>query len=246
MARRLTDLLVSFEQFFYAGGQLGLVFFQLPGLLLEQGHLCLQFPAALLVIGEGLLQFLHSFVRLRRFFPFPSAAPANSCSSILGGISNSAYSWGADICIEMASVINNNAWRVTNAASNLANAVSNIVGFSIPKEGPLSDADECMPDFMKLMAEGIRKSSKMLVASVRELASSVGGAFTGLSLPEIGAGQLAMAGAGGGSVVNNTRSIGSLQVVVNGYNARNDNDLADTVVHRINEMLNEDSRVWGK
>ena len=52
------------------------------------------------------------------------------------------YSWGADICIEMASGINNNAWRVTNAANNLANAVSNIVGFSIPKEGPLSDADE--------------------------------------------------------------------------------------------------------
>jgi hypothetical protein len=40
--------------------------------------------------------------------------------------------------------------------------------------------------------------------------------------------------------------IGSLQVVVNGYNVRNDNDLADTVVNRINEMLNEDSRVWGK
>ena len=173
-------------------------------------------------------------------------AIANSCSSILGGISNSAYSWGADICIEMASGINANAWRVTNAASNLANAVSNLVGFSIPKEGPLSDVDEYMPDFMTLMAEGIRKSSKKLIASVRELASSVGGAFTGLSLPEIGAGQLAMAGAGGGSVVNNTRSIGSLQVVVNGYNARNDSDLADTVVHRINEMLNVDSRVWGK
>ena len=70
-------------------------------------------------------------------------------------------------------------------------------------------------------------------------------AFTGLNLPEIGAGQLAMAGTGASSVVNHTRSIGTVQVV-NGYNARNDNDLADTVVHRINEMLNEDSRVWGK
>jgi hypothetical protein len=35
-------------------------------------------------------------------------------------------------------------------------------------------------------------------------------------------------------------------VVVNGYNARNDNDLADTVVQRINEMLNEDDKVWGR
>ena len=67
-----------------------------------------------------------------------------------------------------------------------------------------------------------------------------------LSLPEIGAGQLAMAWAGASAVVNNTRSIGTVQDVVNGCNVRNDNDLADTVVHRINEMLNEDSRVWGK
>jgi len=147
----------------------------------------------------------------------------------------------------MASGINNNAWRVTNAAQSLANSVDNILGFSVPEEGPLSHADEYMPDFMKLMAEGIRKSSKVLVASVRELASSVGGAFTGLALPEIGAGQLAVAGAGASSV-NNSRSvtINGLSVNVNGYNARNDNDLADTVVQRINEMLNEDDKVWGR
>ena len=41
-------------------------------------------------------------------------------------------------------------------------------------------------------------------------------------------------------------TINGLSVNVNGYNAKNDNDLADTVVHRINEMLNEDSRVWVK
>ena len=100
---------------------------------------------------------------------------------------------------------------------------------------------------MKLMTKGIRESSKVLLASVKELAGSVSGAFTGLSLPELNAGQLALAGAGGsGSVVNNNRSIGSVQVVVNGYNAQNDDDLADTVVHRINEMLNEDDKVWGR
>ena len=48
--------------------------------------------------------------------------------------------------------------------------------------------------------------------------------------------------------VNNSRNvtINGLSVNVNGYNARNDNDLADTVVQRINEMLNEDDSVWGK
>ena len=35
-------------------------------------------------------------------------------------------------------------------------------------------------------------------------------------------------------------------VNINGYEAKNDNDLADTIVHRINDMLNEDDSVWGK
>lgn len=104
-----------------------------------------------------------------------------------------------------------------------------------------------MPDFMKLMAKGIRDSSKVLLASVKELAGSVSGAFIGLSLPELNAGQLALAGAGGGTVSNSKNvTINGLSVSVNGYNAQNDEDLADTIVHRINEMLNEDDKVWGR
>jgi hypothetical protein len=175
-------------------------------------------------------------------------AIANSCSSILGGISNSAYSWGADICIEMASGINNNAWRVTSAARSLANSVDNILGFSVPEEGPLSHADEYMPDFMELLAKGIKDSQRVFLSSIRDMAETVGSAFTGLSIPDINAGQLAMAGAGavGGVTNNRTINMGGLSIAVNGYEAKNDDDLADTIVHRINEMLNEDGSVWGK
>ena len=45
---------------------------------------------------------------------------------------------------------------------------------------------------------------------------------------------------------NRTINMGGLSVVVNDYEAKNDNDLADTIVHRINDMLNEDGSVWGK
>ncbi len=55
-----------------------------------------------------------------------------------------------------------------------------------------------------------------------------------------------MAGGGGGVTNNRTINMGGLSVVVNGYEAKNDNDLADTIVHRINDMLNEDGSVWGK
>lgn len=36
-----------------------------------------------------------------------------------------------------------------------------------------------------------------------------------------------------------------VRVVANGYNAKNDDNLAGMVVHRINEMLNEDDKAWG-
>jgi len=47
---------------------------------------------------------------------------------------------------------------------------------------------------------------------------------------------------------NNSRNvtINGLSVNVNGYNAQNDDDLAETVVSRINAMLNEDEKEWGR
>ena len=148
----------------------------------------------------------------------------------------------------LATGINDNAWRVKNAASNLASAVDSTLGFSVPEEGPLSHADEYMPDFMKLMAEGIKKSGKVVMNAVRSLSDTMSGVFTGLSIPEINAGQLALAGAGGGGTVSNSKTInmGGLTVNVNGCNVQNDDDLADKVADRINAMLNEDDSVWGR
>lgn len=83
--------------------------------------------------------------------------------------------------------------------------------------------------------------------SVRELSASMGTAFTGLSVPEISGAQLATAGGGAVTVTNNrTVNLSGLSVVVNGYEAKNDNDLAETIISRINEMFNEDGSVWGK
>ena len=83
--------------------------------------------------------------------------------------------------------------------------------------------------------------------SVRELSGAMDIIFSGLTVPEIGTGQLAIAGAGVGNVTHNRNvTVNGLSVNVQGYNARNDDDLADTIVNRINDMLNEDGAAWGK
>ena len=40
--------------------------------------------------------------------------------------------------------------------------------------------------------------------------------------------------------------MGGLSVVVNGYEVKNDDDLADAIIQRINDIFNEDGSVWGK
>lgn len=108
--------------------------------------------------------------------------------SIVSGISDSAYSWNADICIQMASGIINNANRGTRTAKRLTNSVSNIPGVSDPEEGHLSDTDRHMPVFMKFMVEELKESSKVVLSSIREFADMTGRDFTGLALQEISAG----------------------------------------------------------
>lgn len=105
----------------------------------------------------------------------------------------------------------------------------------------------CMPDFMELMAKGIKDSKRVLLNTIRDLGGTGGTAFTSLSLPEISGPQMALAGGAAGGVTNNrSMTINGLSVNINGYEAKDDNDLADTIVHKINEMLNEDDSVWGK
>ena len=48
-----------------------------------------------------------------------------------------------------------------------------LLHFSVPDTGPLSDADEYMPDFMKLLASGIKKNQDKVVKAVKTLSGSM-------------------------------------------------------------------------
>ena len=127
-----------------------------------------------------------------------------------------------------------------DAARYLAQSVRNILGFSLPKEGPLADADTYMPDFVTLLAKGIRDSKQKLMDSVGGLAGSMNKALSGMQMPALNASGLALAGSS-----NRTVNVGGIQVSVNGYQAQNDTDLANMVARRLNEELNKESAVWG-
>lgn len=169
----------------------------------------------------------------------------------------------------MASGVRAAAGAVISAARSVASSVRSLLHFSVPDEGPLSDADTYMPDFMELLAKGITANAGTVLKKVKALTGALrdemqaegdGDLFgfeklKGLKLPKIDLPdfsfpQPAFAGMPSGGTTNNTTNnqkttnLGGVHITVNGYNARNDDELARVVADKINGMISEDDAVF--
>lgn len=102
-----------------------------------------------------------------------------------------------------------------------------------------------MPDFMKLLSGGIKKGEGSLISQIKSMTAKVQQGMEGISsfsLPDFdGSGwnfpQAALAGGG----TTRTTNLGGVYITVNGYNTRNDDELAQTVADKINGMIHKDS-----
>lgn len=83
------------------------------------------------------------------------------------------YTWGTHLAQNFADGLSSQSSYVDKAARTVAQTARNVLAFSVPKLGPLSDADMYGPDFMKLYAEGIEKSKYLVTDAVRGVASDV-------------------------------------------------------------------------
>ena len=168
-------------------------------------------------------------------------------------VASSAVSWGKDIVGGIAGGIKKGVSWVGNAVKSVASGIRSFLHFSVPDEGPLADADTYMPDFMKLLSGGIKKGEGGLISQIKSMAAKVQQGMEGISsfsLPELtlphfdGSGwnfpQAALAGGG----TTRTANLGGVYITVNGYNARNDDELAQTVADKINGMIHEDDSVF--
>lgn len=83
--------------------------------------------------------------------------------------------WGQDLIEEMSNGIQSKIPQITNAVSNVATKIKNILGFSIPKEGALSDFDKSMPDMIALMVKGLKSSFPQLELETQKIAQKMSG-----------------------------------------------------------------------
>lgn len=63
--------------------------------------------------------------------------------------------------------------EVKAAAKRVADAVKDVLGFSVPKEGQLHSYTELMPHFMQGIADGIEHNKYRVLNAMRDLASQI-------------------------------------------------------------------------
>ena len=97
----------------------------------------------------------------------------NNAVSFITGLASSAYTWGSDIINGIVDGIESCIDKVKNAVTNVADTIRSFLHFSVPDEGPLTDYESWMPDFMSGLAKGIEQSRGMIAKAVNGVASDM-------------------------------------------------------------------------
>lgn len=90
-----------------------------------------------------------------------------------GSLPNKALSWGEDMISGFISGIKNQIGNLGNTIADIASTISSHLHFSVPSEGPLSDADKWMPDMMDLFVQGIQGNQGRLKNAVAGLSAQM-------------------------------------------------------------------------
>lgn len=121
----------------------------------------------------------------------------NQFGDYIVNLKNSALNWGRDLIQNFINGIKQMWDRAVQTVSDFAQMIKNFLGFSEPKEGPLSNFHTYAPDMVDLFVKGLRDNQQLVS---NQLARTFG-------MPEQAA-PVATASAGGGGVTTFTTPVG--------------------------------------
>ena len=89
------------------------------------------------------------------------------------GLASQAFTWGKDLIMGIVNGIKSCIGAVGDAVKSVADKIKSFLHFSVPDEGPLTDYESWMPDFMGGLAKGIEKSRGMIQKAVSGVSSDM-------------------------------------------------------------------------
>lgn len=93
--------------------------------------------------------------------------------NFIKNLASSAFNWGADIIDGIVNGIKSCIGKVGDAVSAVAEKIRAFLHFSVPDEGPLTDYESWMPDFMGGLAKGIENSRSMIKRAVSDVSADM-------------------------------------------------------------------------
>ena len=108
-----------------------------------------------------------------------SAQIANEISAPLSGLGTESSTWGQHMLAGFNSGLVDewNFGTLFQNVRNIAQSITNVLGFSVPKEGPMSNADKWGPDMVRLIADGIQSEQGRLIKQVERMSGAIEEAF---------------------------------------------------------------------
>lgn len=97
----------------------------------------------------------------------------NNAISFITSLPSKALQWGKDMIMGIVNGIKSCIGAVGDAVSSVANKIKSFLHFSVPDEGPLTDYESWMPDFMKGLAKGIEDSRRMVAKAMDGVAADM-------------------------------------------------------------------------
>ena len=97
----------------------------------------------------------------------------NQAISFITSLPSKALQWGKDMIMGIVNGIKSCIGAVGDAVSSVANKIKSFLHFSVPDEGPLTDYESWMPDFMKGLAKGIEDSKSMVARAMDGVAADM-------------------------------------------------------------------------
>lgn len=96
-----------------------------------------------------------------------------SAISFITSLPGRALGWGRDLVNGIANGIRAAIGNVVSAVSDVAAKIRSFLHFSVPDEGPLTDYESWMPDFMGGLARSIERSRGMVQKAISGVASDM-------------------------------------------------------------------------
>lgn len=153
---------------------------------------------------------------------------------------SSAFNWGRDLIEGIGEGIASAANWLFSGVKSIAQGIASFLHFSRPDKGPLREYEQWMPDMMAGMARGIRLNSGLLEGAAQDAASRMQSALTIPADVAAAAVGTAPAQSAGRSL---TITIGD--VIVNGSNAQDVDELADRIVQKITRQVQRKEAAYG-